>query len=290
MTRRSRPAATPAESQAAGKHLLETSLLYPLQFGSEGFKQRINAALGEGKRYTTHYVRIEFRRVALLRVAQFCLQLLLPSVRTADELLADWANHFGDRDAKFIVALCRYLIPQGIDTTSPAAKPTVFRCLAEYALLLEVDVSEGTTAPPDAGPRCHRAAPHLLTKATHPDAIAEALRDFVEAFQDVEHCRANCRIDHFLTRHRPLVDRWITEADGVRGDARDAMRKLAPKAQGALRKGLDAWTCRDCAALGDWIVTLDCPGFLQVEHLDHVYDYLCPTRGLAHRKHRPDRI
>ena len=64
----------------------------------------------------------------------------------------------------------------------------------------------------------------------------------------------------------------------------------APHAASALNRGLPAWSCHDCEKLGDWIIALDCPQDLQVEHLDHVFDYLCPARGLAHRKHRPDRV
>src|SRR5207253_2345109 len=109
----------------------ETSLLVPLALGGPSFQERVNASLGLGRRYTTDFVRMEFRRVVMLRLAQFCIQLHLPNVRTVDDLLADWLNHFGDRDAKFMGMVCRQLISTGIDTTSPSTKPIVFRHLAE---------------------------------------------------------------------------------------------------------------------------------------------------------------
>jgi len=132
--------------------------------------------------------------------------------------------------------------------------------------------------------------PNLLTTATHPEEILETLIRFSERIQDIQYCRSRCKIDGFLQRHRATVDQWISEADTVRGDASTAMRKSGPQAAAALTRGLQAWSCRDCAKLGDWIIALDCPQDLQVEYLDHIFDYLCPTRGLARRKHPPDRI
>jgi hypothetical protein len=80
--------------QKATRHLIETSLLRALTGGSSTFKERVNAELGDGQRYTSRYIRMEFRRGLLLPIVQFCLQLQLPSVRSADDLLAYWANHF----------------------------------------------------------------------------------------------------------------------------------------------------------------------------------------------------
>jgi hypothetical protein len=286
----SRPSAHSGPQRTATKHLLETSLLYPLKLGSLTFRERVNAELAQGRCYTTAFVRMEFRRRVLVRIAEFCIQLKLPSVRSADDLLAAWSNHFGGGDAKLAIVLCRQLIPAGIDTTSPTTKDSVFQCLVHYALQLESELSRGATALADQGHRCQRAVPSLLTTATHPDDILTALVDFVQGQGDTTFCRANCKIDTFLERNQGLMDRWISEVDCIRGRAGTHMKRMVPDAQDALAKGLTGWTCRDCEKLGDWIITLDCPDYLQLEHLDHVYDYLCPTRNLSHRRHTPDRL
>jgi hypothetical protein len=277
------------EKQKAGKHLIETSLLRPLITGSQPFKERVTAELGDGRRYTSSFVRMEFRRSLLLPIAQFCIQLRLPQVRSADDLLAQWSNEFGERRTKVVLHMCRHLAPLGIDTHSPVEKEAVFQCLARLVLELEAKLSLGMERLGDSGHRCERAKPNLLIKATHPDEILEALVSFVEAIQDEAHCRARCTIDRFLGRERAVFERWAAEADLIRGDARKGMRDSAPHAQKALASGLPQWTCKECNKLGDWIITLDCPTYLQVEHLDRIYDHLCPSRGLAHRKHAPDR-
>jgi hypothetical protein len=233
---------------------------------------------------------MEFRRRVLLRLAEFCIQLQLPAVRTADDLLADWGNHFGDRDSKIALMLCRQLIPTGLDTKSPTTKAAVFRHVASLLLELEAKLTRGTTESPDSGHRCQRAVPNLSTKATHPEDILRDLIHFAKGIQDTARCRANCRIDRFLEGNQPLVERWIAESETVRGDARQGMRETAPDARSAMDRGLETWTCKDCEKLGDWVITLDCPGYLQVEHTDHIYDHLCPSRSLSHRKHRPDRL
>lgn len=294
MSKSNRPRAAPQTGTRAHpkppKHLLETSLLRPLTCRSQTFKERIHAELGDGRRYTSRLVRMEFRRGLLLRLAEFCIQLQLPTVHSADDLLNDWANHFGDRDAKIAVYLCRQLLPAGIDLTSPTTKPAVFRRVAQLLLELEARLTEGTTESPDAGHRCERAVPHLVTRATYPEEILQALVAFADRIQDTAYCRAHCTIDRFLQSHQAMVDTWTAEADSVHGDARKAMQTTAPHATSTLNKGPEAWSCKDCEKLGDWIITLDCPPNLQIEHLDHIYDYLCPSRGLAHRKHPPDRL
>ena len=128
----------------------------------------MEAALGDGRRYTSGFVRMEFRRGLLQRLTAFCIQLQMPTVRCADDLLADWANHFGDRDSKIAVYLCRQLIPTGIDTTSPTSKQAVFRRVAQIVLELEARLSDGTLKSTDGGHRCERAVPNLATRATHP--------------------------------------------------------------------------------------------------------------------------
>lgn len=271
------------------KHLLESSLLYPLMVGSAPFKERVSSALEGGRRYTTAFVRMEFRRRVLVGIADFCIQLYLPGRRSADDLLAAWSNHFGSRDVKLLVVLCRQLIPTGIDTGSPASKEAVFRCLAEYAFQLDYAISYEAIRLEDQGHRCHRAVPNLLSAATHPEDILQALTEFVVAHRNVAECRSRCKIDVFLTRHRSRVEHWTEDAENVRGEARRPQRKLVPLAQAALTKGLDTWSCRECEKLGDWIITLDCLDFLQMEHVDHVYDYLCPDCNLLHRLHAPDR-
>jgi hypothetical protein len=117
--------------------------------------------------------------------------------------------------------------------------------------------------------------------------MADAFKQFVEAFNDVERCRNKCRIDKFLLeRYRKNVEGYIRVSQGLPTNKKTrGFKAIAASLQEILQAGASACSCKRCESIGDAVVALDAPREMRLEHIDHSFDQLCPPLNQLHFKH-----
>jgi len=120
--------------------------------------------------------------------------------------------------------------------------------------------------------------------------MAAGFKLFVEAFNDVETCRARCRIDHFLlNRYRAEVKAYIGQATQLPNHTNTrGFIAIAENLREILEKGGAACSCRQCERIGDAVIALDAPRNMQLEHTDHSFNHLCPPIDQPHQQHRSE--
>ncbi|HXH09646.1 MAG TPA: hypothetical protein VNP04_07790 [Alphaproteobacteria bacterium] len=132
--------------------------------------------------------------------------------------------------------------------------------------------------------RCARAAVPFKVELQN---MATGFKQFVEAFDDVETCRARCRIDHFLlNRYRAEVEAYIEQAAQLpkNTDTRGFIA-VAENLREILGRGPTACSCRRCERIGDAVIALDAPRHMRLEHTDHAFNHLCPPINQPHQQH-----
>jgi hypothetical protein len=132
--------------------------------------------------------------------------------------------------------------------------------------------------------RCARAIVPFHVELTN---MAAGFKQFVEAFDDVETCRARCRIDHFLlNRYRLEVEAYIEQASQLpkNTDTRGFIA-VAENLREILERGATACSCRRCERIGDAVIALDAPRNMRLEHTDHSFNHLCPPINQPHQQH-----
>jgi hypothetical protein len=228
---------------------------------------------------------MEFKRSYLRHVIDFYFTLHLPTLQTINDAFSFWSNHFRTSELKAALQLAADLFAgQCLDFTRPRDKATTLHILGVYIRRVELKVRRRFTDIGKDSTRCARATVPFKVELEN---MAAGFKRFIEAFNDVETCRAKCRIDHFLlNRYRAKIEAYIEQAAQLPNntDTRGFIA-VAENLGEILERGATACSCRRCERIGDAVIALDAPRNMRLEHTDHSFNYLCPPIDQPHQQH-----
>jgi hypothetical protein len=271
--------------QSTQKHFLDSSVARAVLLGTQEHKRYFKEQFAKGVCYVSPYVQMEIRRSYLGNIISFYFTLNLPTIPSYGDALKLWANKFKGSEIKAVLQLAGELAnAHRIDQSRPRDKPAALLALGLYIKRLDQKLRGQFRNVGRDSARCARAVVELhLSQAT----MAEGLRLFLDAFEDVEGCRSKCRIDKFLLeRHRQAIEAYVEQAEHLpRNNETRGFLGIVKSLNEVLSAGPDACSCKRCESVGDAVIALDAPSDMQLEHTDNSFDYLCPPLGQPHRKH-----
>jgi hypothetical protein len=273
------------EGASIPRHFLDSSVARPILFGTQAYKQYFASQFGDNPNYISVYVQMELKRSYLRNVIDFYSTLHLDTLETINDALSFWSNRFRTSELKAALQLAADLfVAQHLDFTRPRDKATALHILGLYIKRVELKVRRKFTDIGKNSTRCARAIVPFHVELTN---MAAGFKQFVEAFDDVETCRARCRIDHFLlNRYRLEVEAYIEQASQLpkNTDTRGFIA-VAENLREILERGATACSCRRCERIGDAVIALDAPRNMRLEHTDHSFNHLCPPINQPHQQH-----
>ena len=267
------------------RHFLDSSVARPMLFGTRAYKQYFASRFGNHPRYISAYVQMELKRSYLRNVVDFYFTLHLPTLQTINDAISFWSNKFRTSELKAVLQLVADLLTgHCLDFTRPRDKATALHILGVYIRRFEFKVRRTFTDIGKDSTRCARAAVPFTVELEN---MAAGLKQFVEAFNDVEACRARCRIDHFLlNRYRSEVEAYIEQASHLPNNTNTrGFIAIGENLGEILERGATACSCRRCERIGDAVIALDAPRKMQLEHTDHSFNHLCPPIDQPHQQH-----
>lgn len=273
------------ERLAAPKSFLDSSIVRPCLLAARVYRDFLASQIPGPRRYVSNFVLMEVRRGLICPLIDFYFVIDLPTIHTLGDALTFWSEQFAIREMKTVLQFAGQLFTDGgLDTAAPKDKRKGMGRLASLVERLDCRlVDEFTNTGVDSA-RCARAAVEFDWEAADHPAV---LRRFRERFGDEEGCRARCRIDHFLfKRYRREVVKLSDHAASVNPNRDSAgFRSIDEELNRIQAGGPAACSCKRCERIGDAVIALDAPRYMQLEHTDHSFDYLCPPIGQPHRKH-----
>ncbi len=140
------------------KHFLDTSVLRPLLAGTKAYKKYFEEQFKDGRRYTSQYVLMEFKRSYIRNILNFYFVLNMPSIETAGDAITFWSNRYKSSELKAVLQLVGNIIDtHRLNTEEPRHKQKIMQVIAQYAKRLEIksrrlfaDIGKNET-------HCHRA-------------------------------------------------------------------------------------------------------------------------------------
>jgi len=180
-------------------------------FGSQAYKQYFASQFDDNPRYISAYVQMELKRSYLRNLVDFYFTLHLPTLQTISDTFSFWSNRFRGSELKAALQLAADLFAgQRLDLARPRDKATALHILGVYIRQVELKLRRRFTDLGKDSTRCARAVVPFKVELTN---MAAGFKQFIEAFDDIETCRARCRIDHFLlNRYRSEVEAYIEQA------------------------------------------------------------------------------
>jgi hypothetical protein len=267
------------------RHFLDSSVARPMLFGTQTYKQYFASQFGDNPRYISAYVQMELRRSYLRNMVDFYFTLRLPTLHTISDAFSFWSNHFRTSGLKAALQLAGDLFAlHRLDFTRPRDKAKALHVLGGYIRRVELKMRRTFTDIGKDSTRCTRAAVPFKVELTN---MAAGFKQFVEAFDDVETCRARCRIDHFLlNRYRPEVEAYIAQSSQLpkNTDTRGFIA-VAENLREIREEGATACSCKRCERIGDAVIALDAPRNMRLEHTDQSFNHLCPPIDQSHHQH-----
>jgi hypothetical protein len=267
------------------RHFLDSSIARPILVGTQAYKQYFVSQFSDNPRYISTYVQMELKRSYLSNVIDFYFTLHLPTLQTINDAFSFWSNRFRSSELKAALQLAADLFAgQRLDFTRPRDKATALHILGVYIRRVELKVRRKFT---DIGKDSTRCARAVVPFKVELENMAAGFKQFMEAFNDVETCRARCRINHFLlNRYRSEVEAYIEQASQLpkNTDTRGFIA-VAENLGEILERGATACSCRRCERIGDAVIALDAPRNMRLEHTDHSFNHLCPPIDQPHKQH-----
>jgi hypothetical protein len=267
------------------RHFLDSSVARPILLGTQAYKQYFASQFGDNPRYISTYVQMELKRSYLCNVIDFYFTLHMHTLQTIHDAFSLWSNKFKASELKAVLQLAADLFAgQHLDFTRPRDKATALHILGVYIRRVELKLRRKFKDIGKDSTRCARAAVPFIVELEN---MAAGFKQFVEAFNDVETCRARCRIDHFLlNRYRADVEAYIDQATKLPNNTNTrGFIAIAENLREILEKGGAACSCRRCERIGDAVIALDAPRNMQLEHTDHSFNHLCPPIDQPHQQH-----
>jgi hypothetical protein len=228
---------------------------------------------------------MEIKRSYLRNIIAFYFVLKLPTIRTYGEALAFWSNKFKSSELKAVLQLAGELAKShkiGLDR--PRDKPAALVALAAYIKRVDLKLRKKFKNTSKDSARCARAAIALHAPSTN---VEEGFEQFMEKFEDVQSCRAACRIDRFfLDRYKKEVQSYLDLASTLPDNSEtQGFLRIAEQLTEIRKTSGSVCSCKQCERIGDAVVALDAERVMQLEHTDHSFDYLCPAIKQPHLKH-----
>jgi hypothetical protein len=182
------------------RHFLDSSVARPMLFGTRAHKQYFTSRFGDHPRYTSAYVQMELKRSYRRNVIDFYFTLHLPTLHTINDAISFWSDRFRTSELKAVLQLVADLLTgQRLDFARPRDKATALHILGVYIKRIERKVRRTFTDIGKDSTRCARAAVPFTVELEN---MAAGLKQFVEAFNDVEACRGNRSGGRHLGRQR----------------------------------------------------------------------------------------
>lgn len=267
------------------KHFLDTSLLRPLLLGSSAYRKYLTSKLNEESLYLSNYVKMEFKRSYVSNLIDFYFVLRLPNIKNINDALAFWSNKFKSSELKAIITLVSQLWgTQNLDFTQYSDKQNALITVGIYIKRIIIVLNKRFKNCGSDSTRCERNAIPFEIKSTK---MSEDLKFFVEQFDDVDYCRSKCTIDKFiLKRWRSEIETLISSAESLpNNNLTRGFKKISENLDIIVKEGESKCSCKMCERIGDAVIALDTPRYMQIEHTDNSFDYLCPPLNQVHRKH-----
>jgi hypothetical protein len=266
------------------KRFLDTSVARPIIVGSSRYRQYFDDAFKDSELYTSPYVRMEFRRSYIVSAIGFYFVLDMDTTLTIADALTIWSDRFKSSELKAVLQLMSQLCnAHRLDSSDPDDKPKALTALGdlikryEYKLWKYKDVGVDT-------PRCARSA---IAISSTGGSVKKDLKRFVDLFNDTSECRSKCRIDKFiLSKHKATVDLYIRSADQLSTNAdTKGFKKIAANLELIRSQNARNCTCKMCEKIGDFVIALDSPETMSLEHTDLSFNKLCDLIGKKHQLH-----
>lgn len=274
---------------ATDKHFLDTSVARSMLLGSQPYKRYFKDQFGENRLYISRYVKMEFKRSYLSPIIDFYFVLDMPSIESIGDAFGIWSNRFKKSELKAVLQLVGQLInSRELDLSNPNDKRKALRAIGFYVKRLEIKLKIRFKNISTNDTRCARAMPSLISARQNIE-LTESLGRFRERVNDVEACRNQCTVDHFLLdRHKSQVKRYIKEASELASPKSKRNRgfiRIAENLEKIHQRGSEACSCYMCEAIGDAVIALEAPRDMRLEHTDQAFDHLCRIVGQPPYKH-----
>jgi len=269
------------------KHFLDTSVLRPLLAGTKAYKKYFEEQFKDGRRYTSQYVLMEFKRSYIRNILNFYFVLNMPSIETAGDAITFWSNRYKSSELKAVLQLVGNIIDtHRLNTEEPRHKQKIMQVIAQYAKRLEIksrrlfaDIGKNET-------HCHRAK--IPLKYTNKSDATTVFKDFLREFNDETTCRNRCRVDRFfMQRHKgtaELVIAYHENLSNKNSKENVGFSKISLNIKEA-KEDNRKFSCRLCEAIGDAVIAIESLPDMRLEHTDHSFDHLCAVTGKPHKKH-----
>jgi hypothetical protein len=267
------------------KHFLDTSVARPLLLASEKYRQHLAGQFATDSRYISVYVQMEIRRSFIRAVVAFYALLQLPMIPSIEDALNLWSNQFKQSRLKAVIQLIAQIVnTHSLDFGNPIDKRKALQAIAHYVIRFEDKLRRSFKDPGQDTTRCTRG---LVPLPFYANDLSRGLEEFAEKFDDTEHCRNNCSIDHVLLR------RYLTQIKKILKIAKSTpnnsetrgFHAVASQLAIVLESGSDACSCHRCEKIGDAVIALETPRQMILEHSDRSFNYLCPPLDQPHRQH-----
>lgn len=272
------------------KHFVDSSVVQPILLGSSAYRKYFENQFADENVYISDYVQMEIKRSCIIPFVDFYFLLDMPNIESIGDALAVWSNRFSGREIKAVTRLVGALFDtHQLSDLNPKDKAKALRRLGYLIKRIEgqlrrrfINVGINTT-------RCARSHVSFDSIETDQSLVVDQLEQFAKRFNDIDNCRAKCRIDNFfLNRFKRDVEAFFEQVENLdRPKSREnkGFVDITEKLRRIIKTGGNACSCRMCGSIGDAVIALEMPGNMQLEHTDFSFDNLCQVTGKAHKRH-----
>jgi len=266
------------------KRFLDTSVLRKLLFGTQAYRDYLKDQFKDDPLFISAYVKMEFKRSFIISLIGFYNVLNMPSIENTSDALRFWSNEYRNPYLKAIHELISdFLANQNLISDSAFDKA---KALLEIGRLIKRYMAEIRMKFKDTGIDSTRCAREQVPFKIDRYNMESDFEKYVMQFKDVKACRQKCNIHTFLDKKKSKIETLITEAQKLSKTRHTkGFINISENLNKILNEGYSKCTCSMCGKIGDAVIALDAPTNMQIESLDHSFDYLCPPLRLENKKH-----
>lgn len=265
------------------KHFLDTTVVYKLLTGTEFYREYLKKQFKEEPLFISAYIRMEFKRSFIVPLIGFYNVLNMSTIKHTNDAVRLWNDEYKKNYQVASSYLREILGAHQLMSDNKRDKERALLVIAKIIKRLDLFLNRRFSDTGIDSTRCFR---ELVPLKLRRDFLTRDLIHYVEQFNDVDTCRNKCNIHLFLLKKRKeQVKKYVELAYTLKGDKHaKGYVKISKNLEQILDKGESICTCHRCQLIGDAVIALDTPEDMQIEHIDHSFDYLCPPINIAHNK------
>lgn len=234
---------------------LETSVPRNLFFGHSLQKTNIKTHLGQTKRWSSHYVRMEYKR----SVVQTLIDVYNVALEedTPDDVMKYFAQTFSPREAKTVLSAVGEL----------ANQPDVLNNKQKFLIQLQMLI--------ESTQRHFDNLVELVKNETQCPLARASTANGYEVFKEEIKCRTSCTVESLWSKSKSKLKK-LTSEDAKRTHRRnDGFIEPLETVEIAIDDPTAPKTVTNCKKVGDFVIALEMPKNHRMLTTDKAFEAIC---------------